>query len=80
MPSVRARYVDPQSIAATCFNYTKDRKLDGSELAAGKTVEEKEKIWNKQIRQAALKVAAYIALTFKHFQNCFAIWLAYNFE
>ena len=44
MPSVRAGYVDPQCIAATCFNYTKDWKLDGKELAAGKTIEEKEKI------------------------------------
>ena len=80
MPSVQAGYVDPQCIAATCFNYTKDRKLDGSELAAGKTVEEKEKIWNKQIRQAALKVAAYIALAFKNLQNFSAIWLTYNFK
>jgi hypothetical protein len=39
--------------------------LDGSELAAGKTVGEKEKIWNKEIRKASLKVAAYIALAFK---------------
>ena len=44
MPSVRAGYVDPQLIAATCFNYAKDWKLDGKELAAGKTIEEKEKI------------------------------------
>ena len=54
--------------------------MDGNELAAGKTVEEKERIWNQKIRQVTLKVAAYIALAFKHLQNCFAIWLAYNFE
>jgi hypothetical protein len=54
--------------------------LDAKELAIGKTVEEKEKIQNKKICDASLKVAAYIALAFKHLQNCFAIWLAYNFE
>jgi hypothetical protein len=54
--------------------------LDGNELAAEKTIEEKEKIQNKEIRQAALKVAAYIALAFKNLQNCSVIWLPYNFE
>ena len=80
MPSVRARYVDPQCIAAPCFNYAKEWKLDAKELAAGKTVEEKKKIQNKEICEASLKVAAYIVLAFKHLQNCSAIWLAYNFE
>jgi hypothetical protein len=50
------------------------------ELATEKTVEEKEKIWNKKICEASFKVEAYIALAFKHLQNCSAIWLAYNFE
>ena len=54
--------------------------MDGNKLAAGKTVEEKEKIRNKEIRQAALKVAAYIALAFKNLQTSDAIWLPYNFE
>jgi len=54
--------------------------LDGNKLAAGKTVEEKERIRYKEIRQAALKVAAYIALAFKNLQNFSAIWLAYNFK
>ena len=80
MPSVRAGYVDPQCIAATCFNYAKDWKLDGKELDVGKTIEEKEKIQQKEMREAALKVAAYIALAFKNLQNFSAIWLAYNFE
>ena len=80
IPNVQAGYVDPQCIAATCFYYAKDWKLDGNELAAGKTVEEKEKIRNKEIRQAALKVAAYIALAFKNLQNCSIVWLPYNFE
>jgi hypothetical protein len=56
MPSVRAGYIDPQCIAATCFNYAKDCKLDSNELVAGKTIEEKERIRYKEIRQAALKV------------------------
>ena len=80
MPSVRARYVDPQCIAATWFNYGKEWKLDAKELAAGKTIEEKERIRNKKIRQATLKVATYIALAFKNLQNCSVIWLPYNFE
>ena len=54
--------------------------MDGNELVAGKTVQEKERIRHKEIRQPALKVAAYIALAFKNLQNNFAIWLAYDFE
>jgi len=54
--------------------------LDGNELVAGKTVQEKERIRHKEIRQPALKVAAYIALAFKNLQNCSVIWLTYNFE
>ena len=54
--------------------------MDGKELATGKNVEEKEKIRLKEIREASLKVAAYIALAFKNLQNCSAIWLPDNFE
>ena len=54
--------------------------MDAKELAAGKTVEEKEKIRNKEIRQAVLKVAAYISLALKHLQHNTTIWLTYNFE
>ena len=54
--------------------------MDGNKLAAGKTIEEKKKIQNKEICEASLKVAAYIVLAFKHLQNCSAIWLAYNFK
>ena len=46
-----------------------DWKLDGKELASRKTIEEKEKIQQKEMREAALKVAAYIALAFKNLQN-----------
>jgi len=54
--------------------------LDGKELAAGEAIEEKEKIQNKEIREASLKVAAYIFLAFKHLQHNTSIWLPYNFE
>ena len=80
MPSVRSGYVDPQCIAQPNFNYAKEWSRDGNELAAGKTVEEKEEIQNKEIRAAALKTAAYIALAFKYLQNNQVIWLPYNFE
>ena len=80
MPSVRDGYLDPQCIAQTNFSYAKQWALDGKELAAGETIEEKEKIQNKEIREASLKVAAYISLAFKHLQHNTSIWLPYNFE
>jgi len=80
MPSVRSGYADPQCIAPPNFNYAKEWSLDGEELAAGKTVEEIEEIRNKEIWEAALKTAAYIALDFKYLQNNQVIWLPYNFE
>ena len=80
MPSVRSGYVDPQCIAQPNFNYAKEWSLDGNELATGKIVEEKEEIRNKEIREAALKTTAYIALAFKYLQNNQVIWLPYNFE
>ena len=80
MPSVRWGYVDPQCIAQPNFNYAKEWSLDCNELAAGKTVEEKEEIRNKEIRAAALKTVAYIVLAFKYLQNIQVIWLPYNFE
>jgi hypothetical protein len=80
MPSLKNGYVDPQPIAATNFNYPKQWKLDGKELAARKTVAEKENIQVKKIRQEALKVAAYIALSFKNLQHNDAIYIPYNFK
>ena len=44
IPSVKAGYIDPQAIAQTNFNYPKQWKLDAKELAAGKTIREKEDI------------------------------------
>lgn len=79
-PSVKAGYVDPQPIAQTNFNYPRKWKLDGKELAAGKTLWEKEEIREKKIRQEFLKVAAYIALALKNLQQHSTIWLPYNFE
>jgi hypothetical protein len=61
------------------FNYAKNWELDGKELAAGETIEEKEKIWNLEIKKASLKVVAYISLAFKNLQHNTSIWLPYNF-
>ena len=80
MPSVRDGYLDPQCIAQTNFSYAKQWALDCKELAAAETIEEKEKIQNKEIREASLKVASYISLALKHLQHNSSIWLPYNFE
>ena len=79
MPSVKAGYIDPQDIAQTNFNYPKQWKLDDKELAAGKTLREKEDICAKKLRQESLKVLAYIALAFKNLQQHSTILLPYNF-
>ena len=78
MPSVKARYIDPQVIAQTKFNYPKQWKLDYTELPAGKTLREKEDIRAK--KQEPLKVLVYIALAFKNLKQHSTIWLLYNFE
>ena len=80
MPSVKAGYVDPQAIAQTNFNYPKRWTLDAKELAAVKTLREKEHIRTVKLREESLKVAAYIALAFKNLQQHSTIWLPYNFE
>ena len=80
MPSVKAGYVDPQAIAKTNFNYPKQWTLDAKELAAAKTLWEKEHIRTAKLREESLKVAAYIALAFKNLQHHSTIWLPYNFE
>ena len=80
MPSVKAGYIDPQAIAQINFNYHRHWKLDAKELAAGKTLREKEDIRAKKLRQESLKVSAYIALAFKNLQHHSTIWLPYNFE
>ena len=80
MPSVKDGYIDPQAIAQTNFNYPRQWKLDAKELAAGRTLREKEDIRAKKLRQESLKVLAYITLAFKNLQRHSTIWLPYNFE
>ena len=80
IPSVKAVYIDPQAIAQTNFNYPRQWKLDAKELAAGKTLWEKEDIHAKKLRQESLKVSVCIALAFKNLQQHSTIWLPYNFE
>ena len=80
MPSARLGYLDPQLIAQTMFNYPRDWKLEGKELTAGTTIEEKEKIWQKRIRDESYKVAAYLSRAFFRMQDKSPIYLPYNFE
>lgn len=80
MPGLQVGYIDPQPIAQTNFNYPKQWELDGKELAAGKTATEKDDIREKKIRDEALKVAAYIALSLKNLQHNNCIWVPYNFK
>jgi len=80
MPSLKAGYVDPQAIAQPNFNYPKQWTLDVKELAATKTLREKERIRTTRRKEESLKVAAYIALAFKNLQQHSTIWLPYNFE
>jgi hypothetical protein len=44
MPILKAGYVDPQPIAQANFKYPREWKLGCKELAAGKTIAEKEAI------------------------------------
>ena len=80
MPSVKARYLDPQAIAQTNFNYPKWWTLDAKELAVAKTLQEKERIHTTKLREESLEVVPYIALAFKTLQQHSTIWQPYNFE
>ena len=80
MPSARSGYLDPQLIAQTLFTYPNKWKLDGENLAAGETIEEKEKIQQKRIRDKSYKVAAYLSRAFFRMQDKSPIYLPYNFE
>ena len=77
---MKAGYIDPQAIAQTNFNYPRQWRLDAKELAAGKTLREKEDIRTKKLRQESLKILTYIALAFKNLQQHSTIWLPNNFE
>jgi hypothetical protein len=80
MPSLKAGYVDPQPIAQTHFDYPKHWRLDCKELAAGKTVTEKEAIRVSKMGEETLKVTTYLAVCFKHPQHNNVIWVPYNFK
>jgi hypothetical protein len=80
MPNMRVGDVDPQPIAQTKFNYPGIWKLDHPKLAVGKTVEEKEQIRARIIREESLQAAAYLATSFKHLQHNTKMWIPYNFE
>jgi hypothetical protein len=58
--------MDPQPIAQINFNYPSRWKLDGKELAAGETLEEKEKIRMAKIKEEGLKIAAWMAIYLKN--------------
>lgn len=73
-------YLDPQRIAQTTFTYPTKWELDSKELAAGQTVEDKEKIRRKAIHKAMLKVAAYVARAWKVMEDRALICCPYNFE
>jgi hypothetical protein len=79
MPSLRAGYIDPWLICASNFQYPKHWKLDGEELAAGETVEEKEKIRANKMYREGLKVACRIAKCLKKLQHNEMVWLPYHF-
>jgi hypothetical protein len=68
-PRMKVGYVDPQPIAQTIFNYPSKWKLDCKELAAGETVEEKEKIQTR-----------ILAVSFVYLQHNDVIWVPYNFK
>jgi hypothetical protein len=60
-PTLRAAYVDPWLICASNFQYPKDWAMDSEELAARKTVKEKEAIWADKMYKESLKVVLRIS-------------------
>jgi phosphoribosylaminoimidazole-succinocarboxamide synthase len=68
-PNVKSRYLDPQLIAQTLFTYPNKWELDDENLAAGETIEEKEEIRLKRIKEESYKVAAYITRAFDRMQE-----------
>jgi hypothetical protein len=78
--SMNSGYMDPQPIAQINFNYPRRWKLDGKELAAGETVEEKEKIRMARIKEEGLKIAAWMAIYLKNLQHFETIWIPYHFK
>lgn len=78
-PSLGGGYIDPFWISSSIFNEPKRWKLDGEELAAGKTVEEKEAIRKEAIRKKAYMVAARISKALLNLQHNDMIWIPYHF-
>jgi hypothetical protein len=76
---MKVGFADPQLIAQAQFTYPKLWRLDGKELADGKTTQEKEEIWAKAIRQASCKVAAIICTIFRRLEDNNTIWLPYHY-
>jgi hypothetical protein len=79
LPSLKVGFADPQLIAQATFTYPKLWRLDGKELEAGKTNQEKEQIRAKAIREASTKVAAIICTIFRRLQHNDTIWLPYHY-
>jgi hypothetical protein len=79
VPTLRAGYIDHWLICGSIFQYPKDWKMDCEELAARKTVEEKEAIRKDKMYKEGLKVAARIAKFLKNLQDNERIWLPYHF-
>jgi hypothetical protein len=80
MPSLKVGYVHPQPIPQTNFDYPRHWRLDCKELAAGKTLAEKEAIRTSKIKEESCKVAAYLAVCFTNLQHNDVIWVPYNFK
>jgi hypothetical protein len=80
MLSLKAEYVDPQHIAQTNFDYPRHWRLDCKELAAGKTLAEKEAIRASKMKEESYKVAAYLVVCFMNLQHNDIIWVPYNFK
>jgi glutamate synthase domain-containing protein 1 len=77
---VKSGYLDPQLTAQTLFTYPNKWELDDGNLAAGETIEKKEEIRQKRIKEESYKVAAYISSASNRMQDKGPIYLPYNFE
>jgi hypothetical protein len=62
------------------FTYPNKWELDDENLAAGETIEDKEEIQQKIIKEESYKVAAYISRAFSRMLDKGPIYLPYNFE
>jgi hypothetical protein len=72
--------LDPQRIAETVWDGPKKWDHKHPKLAKGKNFAEKEKIWRSELEQSMMRVAAYIGVAFKHFEDCDRVICPYNFR